>query len=197
MNVHPRFLSSNEIMEFLNGGDENTLEELNRRLGLPRQEPREIFYNSHCRFLPRLHNIVLPDMEHLESERCTEMLVNSGNLHSYSRWIDLPTGIPCDFDHNGERYTLLLKSIEPLNTQPLNPNSVRYWCYVERTILFHLDDPYASLDTVMMATGSPASVVRDQAEGPPDGLTFAGTNRTITYDKQAEEDLCESIFFED
>jgi hypothetical protein len=196
MNVNPRFMSSNEIMEFLDGGDDNTLEELNLRLGLPRQEDGELVYNSHCRFLLRLQNIVLPNEERLEHERSTEMLVNSGNLDSYSGWIELPTGIPYDFDDNAERYTLQLKTIEPLNTQPLNPNSVRYWCYVERTIFFHLDDPYASLDMVMMATSPPASIVGDQAEGPPDGLTFAGTNRTITYEKEPEEDLCESIFRE-
>jgi hypothetical protein len=192
MNVHPRFWSNNEIMDFLGGDEDNTLQTLNLRLDLPRQDPREIVYNSCWQFLPLLHNIVLPSREQLgEWGRSPELLVNGGNLFDYSRWLELPNGIPYESVDDPARYTLQLKSIEPLNT-----DGKRVWCYVERTIFFHLDEPYASLDVVMMATSPSASIIRDQAEGPLDGLTFAGTNRTITYDKQAEEDLCESIFRE-
>jgi hypothetical protein len=196
MNVHPRFLSSNEIMEFLGGDEDNTLQTLNLRLGLPRQDPSEIVYNSCCKFLPRLHNIVLPGLEHLgEWGRSTELQVNGDSLFDYSRSLELPNGVPYESVDDPTGYTLQLKSIEPLNT-----DGKRVWCYVERTIFFHLDEPYASLDVVMMATSPSASIIRDQAEGPLDGLAFAVTNsgktRTITYDKDAEDEEFESIFKE-
>jgi hypothetical protein len=195
MNVNHRFMNSNEIMEFLGGGEENTLEELNLRLNLPRQEPTELVYNSCCEILPQLQNIILPELNRLEHGRSGDsLLVNSDNLWNCSRWVALalPNGAPCEFVCDAARCTTRLKTIEPLNT-----DAPRFWCYVERTIFFHLDRPHASLDVVMAAFRPPVSVVGNQAEGPPDGLTFAatasGTARTITCREDAED---ESIFQE-
>jgi hypothetical protein len=97
MSVNPRFLSSNEIVEFLGGNEDNTLEELNLRLNSPRQEPRELVYNSCCQFLPHPHNVILPEFEQLEHGRCEALLVNLGNLDSYSRGLtlELPIGEVC------------------------------------------------------------------------------------------------------
>jgi hypothetical protein len=199
MNVNPRFLSSNEIMEILGDDVELTLEDLNRRLDLPRQQPGELVYNTCCKLLPHLHNVILPGFERIDSEWSAELIVNSGTLWNYSRYVDLalPDGTPHDFDDDPAKHTLLLKTIEPLITEE---NSI--WCYVERTIFFHLSKPYASLDLVMTALGQPASIiVQDPTNGPPDGLTFfplpaLGITKIITCNKDAEVEDVEGIFHE-
>ena len=196
MNVNHRFMNSNEIVEFLGGDEDNTLEELNLRLNSPRQEPGELVCNSCCQSLPHPHNVILPGFERLEHGRSEALHVNSDNLSSCSCLLthEPPPGAPSEFDGDAGRHAARLKTIEPLNT-----DAKLFWCYVERTIFFHLDEPHASLDVVMIAT-SPSASNRDPAEGPPDGLTFAatalGTAKSITCCEEAEDEDFESIFQE-
>lgn len=183
-NIDARFLTNFEILELFGGNEDNAVKKLNLRLNLPTQETGALTFNSCFELLSIVTDPILPGFENLNHERSTDLLVRSNDLQDYSRNVSakMSLGSPCAFEIDARNYTIKMKSIEPLTK-----TSQTVWCYVERTIFFHLEQPYASLDMVMTETSTSFSPVTDQTEGPPDGITFIASTHNISkmiiYDK--------------